>query len=267
MRVATAPLLRPIARAAQKPDRFRVLTVSANRVALFEGNEDALEVVPSTGLPASLEAALGSELTDPSLQYHSGGSGGAHPVYHGQGGAPRGRRNDLKRFHEYIARALEAEIANDPVPLVLAADVQHGARLEHALSCDVGLIDQRLDGNVDHLSTSALHAATWPLISSDGDRARQSLERARQGGAPLVTRPSELVAQAVMGRVARLWVPEDGCIPGRIDSTQGRAVEGWGDDDVIDSLAVEVLRRAGDVQVVVGAEFPADADCLAAALR
>lgn len=265
--VATTARLRPILRAAERPNHYRVLALSAKRVALFEGDEDGLEPVSVEALPASLEDALGGELTEPSLQHHSGQSSGAHPVYHGQGGAPRGRRVDLDRFHQRVARALESEIADDVVPLVLAGDAQHRTGLVRGLSRDVGLISEGLEGNADHRSMASLHAATWPLVARSGEGARQALERVREGGARLVTQLSEIVAQAVMGRIRRLWVPEAGCIPGRIDSTQGRAAEAWGDDDLIDGLVVEVLRRGGSVRVLDGTKFAANGEHLAAELR
>lgn len=265
--LATAARLREVARAAQRPERYRVLVLSANRVALFEGDEDTLEPVAASGLPVDLEDALGGQLTEPSLQFHSGGGGGTDPIYHGQGGARRGRRVDLERFHHRVARALEDEIGEDVVPLVLAADAQHRPSLEQALSRDVGLLATTLEGNADHLTPSALHAATWPLVAPHAGDARETLEQAREGRHAIVTHLSELVSQAVMGRIRRLWVPEAGHIPGRVDPMRGSAAEAWGDDDLIDGLVAQVLRRGGDVEVIAGAGFPEDRDCFAAELR
>lgn len=256
--VATGAHLRPIARAAGRPGRFRVLVLSANHVALHEGNETALVRVESGEVPASLEAALGSQVGDPSLQFHSGASGGERPVYHGQGGAPRERRVDLERFHRRVARALEAEVGADVVPLVLAADARHRPGLLHPLKRDVGLIEAQVEGDASHLSASELHAATWPLIAdSVAGAAHEALDQAREDRRRKTTSHiSEIVSNAVMGRVRRLWVPESGAIPGRIDTARGRAAPAWGDDDLIDGLMIATIRRGGSVHVLVGETFP-----------
>jgi hypothetical protein len=62
-------------------------------------------------------------------------------------------------------------------------------------------------------------------------------------------------------------VPERGCLPGRIDPARGRAAEAWGDDDLIESLVAEVLRRGGTVLVLAGTDFSANSEALAAELR
>lgn len=266
--VSKGAVLRPIVRAAQAgPQRYRVLVLSANQVALYEGDQNALSPVETKSLPKSLEDALGTELTESSLQYHSTDRHGGRPTFHGQGGASRERDVDLERFLRLVARGLEAEVGGAVIPLVLAADASHRPGLEQFLEQDVGLVPEQLEGNPEHLSLSALHDATWSLVSETAGDAQSSLRIARQGSKPLITQISELVENAVMGRIRRLWVPEHGSIPGRLDRASGRAVEAWGDDDLIESLVVEVLRRGGEVAVVTGHSFPDDADSLAAELR
>lgn len=258
-RVGRCAVVRPLVRALQRPGRFRVLLLSANRVALFEGGERSLEPMDAPKLPASLEDALGAELSEQALQLHSTASGGKHPTYHGQGGASGERKVDLERFHQRVARGLEETVGNDVVPLVLAADAQHHPGLSRALHRDVGLIERMLEGNAERLSPSALHERTWPLALASTQEEQKQLEARDGSGAP-VTRLSEIASNAAMGRIRRLWVPEGGEVPARLDEDRGAAVEAWGDDDLIESLAVQVLRRGGEVRVRLPRADAADED-------
>jgi hypothetical protein len=247
-RVGSCAVVRPLARALQRPDRYRVLLLSAKRVALYEGDARGLAPVEAPELPASLEDALGSQLSGQALQLHSSSSSGSRPIYHGQGGASRAREIDLERFHQRVARGLEASIGNDVVPLVLAADARHRPGLSRALHRDVGLLDTPLHGNAEHLSDAALHDRTWPLVVECVEAAGS--QPVPDASKPLVTRLSEIVSNAAMGRIRRLWVPEGGEVPARMDDDLGAAAPAWGDDDLIESLAVRVLRRGGTVRVL-----------------
>jgi hypothetical protein len=133
------------------------------------------------------------------------------------------------------------------MPLVLAADARHRPELEQALRRDVGLVPSQLEGNAEHLAVAALHAATWPLAAR-GAKPCETI-------APPVTRLSEIASNAVMGRIRRLWVPASGEIPGRLDQRRACAAPAWGDDDLIEGLAVQVLRRGGSVEVLDGERF------------
>jgi hypothetical protein len=250
VRVAESPVLRPMLRAARGPERYRVLVLTANRVRLYQGDQIGLERMQAKELPPSLQDALGDQLTERSLQFHSAGPRGRRPTYHGQGGAARGREIDLQRFYHRVARALEVILADDPVPLVLAADAEHRTGLESALHRDVGLLAKGLRGNPEHRTTASLHQACWPIVMDSLPDPREELERVGASGSELIDRLSTVVSQTVMGRVRRLWVPERGTIPACIDEGTGRAAVGWGDDDLVESLATHVIRRGGEVLVV-----------------
>jgi len=248
--VATTALLRPVASATQRPGRYRLLALSANAVALFTGDAEGLTRVEDAGLPSSLEDALGGDLSEQALQLHATSRGRGDAVFHGQGGADRGREVDLERFHRMVARALEAQISDDGVPLVLAGDVTHRPGLEAALRHEIGLLPKGVEGNPDHLSPAALHEAAWPIVRDAAVDARDALVRAREEGGEFVSRVDEVVSHAVMGRVRRLWVPGSGRIPGRVDPASATATSAWGDDDLIEALTAYVVRRGGDVLVL-----------------
>lgn len=70
-----------------------------------------------TGLPGSLEEALGAPVPGPGLQAHS--SGGA-TVSHGRGGPREGREQEVERFFRAVDRAVRPVLRDERAPLVLA---------------------------------------------------------------------------------------------------------------------------------------------------
>jgi hypothetical protein len=250
--------LRPLLTALQQATPYRVLAVSARRVALFEGGADGLAGTPRPGLPASLEDALGSETTEKQLRVRGTRTAGSAPAFYSHRSGKDERKLDLARFHEALARALAAELPDDGVPLVLAGTEEHqgGLRAQAKLPT---LLGEGVAGNSDHLSPHELHARAWPVVQRwlatrrEADGARW--ERARNAGKGLDLL-DDIGAAAAAGRVRRLWVDAARALPGRVDPHSGRVLEGAGDDDVLDALAELVLVRGGEVVPVAAASLP-----------
>jgi len=253
--VAEGPAMRPIVRAARQACRYRVLVLSDKRIELYEGESGRLGRVAEGRMPGSLEEALGAERTGSRLQLHSTGGAGGRPLYHGQGGAPDERKIDLERLHQRVARALEEQIGDDRRPLVLAAEARHRPALRDALRRDVGLLEEGVDGNPDALSVSELERRTWPVVLDQQTSAQVELDRARESGGFLISRIPDLVQYATMGRIARLWAPERGAIPGRLDPDTASTAPSRLDDDLIDALIVHVVRKGGEVLVLEDEEL------------
>jgi hypothetical protein len=269
--VGTSLVLRPLVRAASRQCRYRVLALSAKRVALFEGDATGLAERAAEGLPASLEDALGPEFEKERLQFHSTGSHGGQPVYHGRGGADRERGLDQERFQHVVARTLVRLLGGDDVPLVLAADQVHQAAMAKELGGVLRLAPEGVVGNPDHLSAHALHERAWPsveaMLRAEHEAGQTEFERARNRGKAAIGFDDTLAA-AVASRVRRLWLPLTTRLPGRIDRAALRPAAPWGDEDLGDELTALVLAHGGDVRVVEpGAEAPPSPDGFAAELR
>jgi hypothetical protein len=263
--------LRPLVRAASRQRRYRVLALSAKRVALFEGDATGLAERAAEGVPTSLEDALGPEFEGEGLQFHSSGAHGGRPVYHGQGGADRERGLDQERFQRVVGRSLVRLLAGDDVPLVLAADQVHQAAMAKELGGALRLAPEGVVGNADHLSAHELHGRAWPsveaLLRAEHDAARGEFERARNRGKAAIGFDDTLGA-AVAGRVRRLWVPLAARMAGCIDRTTLRPAPPWGDEDLGDELSALALEHGGDVVVVEpGAQSPPSPDGFAAERR
>src|SRR5690606_9802843 len=112
------------------------------------------------GVPASLTDALGEELTE--VQFRVRGPVAAGSM-HGSGREER--KVDLVRFHEALARTLAAALADDALPIVLAATEEHQGGLR-AIAKLPGLLDEGVHGNFDHASPAELAARCAPVVEA-----------------------------------------------------------------------------------------------------
>jgi len=244
--------LRPLLDAIHHNQRHYVLALSANRVALFQGDASGLEAISAQGVPASLEDALGSELTANELRVRGTQAGGGAPVFFSHDGARDERKLDLERFHHRIARAIEAALAGCDEPIVLVATQAHHSGLRAALRTP-RLLAEGVQISPDHLSPAELHARSWPVVeralAAEEATLAGEYERAMNRGKGL-HRIDDVAAAAAAGRVRRLWVKPAERMPGAVDLATGALVGGRERDDVLDGLVTLVLRHGGDVIAV-----------------
>ena len=244
--------LRPLLREAARDQRYRLLALSVNRVALYDGSARGLRPSGGKGLPESMAAAL--DLAPDPVTLRPRGETLSHDR---AGGAAR-REEDLRHFLRAVAKALEG-LADPAVPLVLAAVASEQGDFR-AIAKLPGLIPVGVVCNPDYLSPEDLHARAWPLVEAAADREEASagaaFERARNRGKGLDLL-DDVVAAATAGRVRRLWLEARKRVPGGIDATTGRIVTaGSPDEDVLEALASIVLARSGEVIVAEPSRMP-----------
>ncbi len=249
--------LRPLLSAWHTQVRYRVLCVSINRVACFEGGRAGLSPRDLPGVPASLPDALGDELTEKQVRMRGTTRGGNSPAYYSHGSARDERKLDLARFHEVLARCLPSSLADPALPIVLAATDEHqgGLRNDGRLP---GLVDEPLMGNFDHAGPAELAERAWAILERWLVRRREDAlsgwERARNRG-KTVDLLDDVAAAALAGRIQRLWVDATRSLPGSLDPATGR-VQTDGSDDLLDVLTEVVLRHGGDVQPIEAERLP-----------
>jgi hypothetical protein len=259
--VGDAFLLRAVLRGLHGDRRYHLLALSSKRVVLYQGDARGLVEAPRDGLPASLEDALGSEVTEKQLRLRVGGRGGPPPGYaaHGGDSAREEHKLDVERFHHAVAVALEELLRGDDAPLVLAADAPHISALRAALRVPA-LLPEGVTGNPDHSGAAELHARAWPLVerallARDAELA-EAFERARNRG-KTVDVLDDVASAALGGRVRRLFLAQDARVPGGVDATNGRVVQEPGaETDALEELVEIVLRHRGDVHVVEAGRMP-----------
>lgn len=257
--------LKPLLRILQSADRFQVLGINRHGIRLFEGNRDGLaEIEPAPEVPRTIEAALGSELTDPHHEVATYGSGPVGPaMVHGHGGRKDQVDKDAERWFRAVDRAVfEHHSRPTALPLVLAALPEHHA-LFREVSRNPQLLERAVDTHPDDLDAGELARRSWravePLYTDRLDALVEEFGGARAHG--LGTDDLSLAAAASLdGRVETLLVDADRRIPGRIDADT-RAVELSDEpaaavDDLLDDLGEQVLRTGGRVVVVPGKRMP-----------
>jgi hypothetical protein len=248
--IGRAYRLRPLLGALARNVRYRVLALSADRVALFDGDARGLARITAPDVPKSLEDALGSEVTEEHLQFHEGDASN-RLTFHGHGGAKDERSRDLERFHRAVAAPLRSLWHERDVPVVLVADRTHHGRF-HELAKLAGLLPEGVNGNPDRLDADELHARAYPLVeeraSAREDEAFEHAKAALAHGAA-TDRLERAAEAAVSGRLARAWIDPHASVAGHIDRATGAIERARGDEDALDELAASVVAHGGDVRL------------------
>lgn len=244
--------LRPLLREIGRDHRYRLLALSVNRVALYEGSARGLHPAAAPSLPANMATALDLAPQPVTLRSRT------ETLSRDRAGGTAEREEDLRHFHRVVAKALEG-LPNPELPLVLAAGTTQQGEFR-ALVRIPGLIPEGLVCTPDHLSPTDLHAQAWPLIGAARAReeheAAVTYERARNTGKGL-DHLDDVVAAALAGRVRRLWLDAEKRVPGKIDAGSSRVVpSGDPDADVLEALASIVLGKGGDVIVAEPPRMP-----------
>lgn len=267
--VADSFHIKPLLRATQATDRYQILGLNRHEVKLYEGNRDAVdEVQLAEGVPATIELALGSELSEPHLTVasYSGSGGKTHGVpamHHGHGQKNDEVEVDNDRFFRAIDRAiLEHHSRPSGLPLILAALPEHHA-LFHKVSHNPFLVDEGIKFDPRSISIEQLRTEAWGVmephyrkrIADIVDNFEQSQSR-QLAASDLM----DIAQSMIAGRVGTLLVEADRQIPGKINSASG-AIE-FNDiadpdvDDLLDDLAEITLKMGGEVMVIPTEHMP-----------
>lgn len=260
--VANSFHTKPMLRILQSADRYHILSLNRHEAKLYEGNRDALDLIPLDGVPHTITEALGDKLTEPHTAVRSFGGAGQGAIHHGHGQRKDEVDLDTERFFRTIDRAiLERYSKPSGLPLILAALPEHHT-LFRSLSHNPALMPEGIAINPEALDLQQLRAAAWDVMSPRYLERLARLIDVFQGARTrsLATDAIDEIARAtVAGRVDTLLVEADRIIPGGIDST-GEILNGGPDevavDDVLDDLAEAVLRAKGDVVVVPAERMP-----------
>jgi hypothetical protein len=259
--VADSFHVKPLLRIMQSADRYQVLCLSQARVALYEGNRDALDEVELERVPRSLTEALGEELTEPHLTVASYNGAGGPAMHHGHGSRADEDEIDVLRYLRAVDRAVwEHHSGVSGLPLILAALPQYQPIFRH-VSHNLNLV--RIDANPDALSADRLREEAWRVfeprhlahVTGLVDRYRAAA--VRQAGSDDVL---EVSKAATCGRVQALLVDADFHLGGKVDRATRRVEYGKLSDpecdDVLDDVAERVLRTGGRVYALPGAQMP-----------
>jgi Bacterial archaeo-eukaryotic release factor family 3 len=256
----------PLRRYLQSGGRYLLLGLSLDKIRLLEGTRESLdEITPAAGVPRTIGAALGTELSEPHLTTSSyGGVGGGHmAMHHGHGGKKDEADKDAERFFRAIDSAvLEHHSRPSGLPLILAALPEHHA-LFRKISHNPYLLPVGLQIHPDAIPIDELRERAWQVVEpqyaarlaelADEFKSAQSHG---QGSDDLAA-----VAEAASaGRVATLIIEADRHMPGRLDTVTGRIervdLAHPQVDDLLDDLCALVELKGGEVAILPAPLMP-----------
>ena len=262
--VAESFHVKPLVRIVQTTDAYQVLVLDREKIALYEGNRDVLDPVElAPDVPRTIEAALGEQLSEPYTKVGTHRAGPGTPTRHGHGSRKDEVKKDAERFFRVVDKAvLEHHSRPSGLPLVLAALPEHQG-LFRQLSRNSQLVEKGVVMNASALAPDELRRAAWTVMESFHHEKTRALAEEFAEALPKrlgSDRLSEVGTAAVNGRIATLLVDAEQHIGGRLNPESGLVekaeLNSPDTDDVLDDIAVSVLRNKGQVNVVPAAQMP-----------
>lgn len=244
--------LKPLLRLFSQDQQFYVLALSQNAVRLLAADPHSVSEIDLEDTPTSLEDALGHQLSEQQLQFHSGDAG-ADPVYHAQGSGQDDIKPEISKFFSLVDKAVTSRIGAERRPLVLAG-VEYVLALYRGVTDYQPVLDKSISGNHDHTSAEELRASAWEIAASYFQTAvEQTVERYRALAADgrASAQLEDIVAAAVDGRIDTLLVARGERRWGRYDPGDRRIErheeQSPASEDLLDLAAVNTYMQSGQV--------------------
>lgn len=269
--VANSFHLKPLLRILQTMERYHVLTLTKERIALFVGDRDGLSPVElHPDVPATLEAALGAHETHRETTIAS--SGGVERM-HGHRTAAEDHELDTERFFRAVDRAIEHHYsAKDGLPIILAG-LSDQLSMFQRIRKNPNVLLEGVSVHPGAISVADLTERSWKLMKPYVDASMKQQVDAYHAAAAHgkgLSVPQDVAVAAVEGRVETLFVESGRILPGIVDASTGTITFDSNDetdvDDILDDVAEIVLRAKGRVLVLDAEHMPAGTG-LAAILR
>ncbi len=265
--------LKPLLHELHTKQSFFVLGLTRGHALLHVGDADGLQPVDVPGMPASLDDAIQYDDRERILLSHSSsrrGMGGVVAAFHGQGARGDHLSEDVMRYLRMVDGSLKGVVGDDEA-MVLAGSRDMVAAYR-SMSSQGMLPAQDIFGNSEVMASTELHARALEIVaataSRDADDAAKFLELHGTGKASNV--PTTVFTATRHGRVATLFVAADTQSWGRFDpdaeAPELHAERVAGDEDLLDTAAVEAWSTGATVHVVAGQEVPGGGE-LAAIVR
>lgn len=267
--------LKPLLPMLSGDGRFYVLALSQKHARLLEATRHSVREVDLGDLPTSLNDALGYEVEETHIQYHTGTRthGGARgPVYHGQGGGEDDVKLEIRKFFNLLDSGIGTVIADKGAPMVLAG-VESLFPMYREVSDYPHLIEGGVAGNPDEVTNEELHQRAWPVVEPVFTRAQEEAREQFQnlvGTGRASTQFDEVVRAAHDGRIDTLFAALGTRRWGAFDREQ-RTVEmaednGPGTEDLVDLAAIQTVLQGGAVFAVESEDVP-EGEAVAAVFR
>jgi hypothetical protein len=259
--------VKPLIRFLGANRRYFVLALSQNAASLYQGSPYGAGTIELGSLPDGLKAALGVPEHDRALGGHGGPSS---VIFHGRGPGKEDTKESLLKYFRAIDRGLREFLHEERAPLLLAA-VRYYHPIYREANTYPHLLPEGLDGNYERVNAAEIHAEAWPLVSRAFERQTEDwIARYRAlAGTGLATDGLDEIARAALGgRVRCLLAAEGESLRGALDRATGAVTHhpkqiGSDDDDVLDDICEEALKRGAEVFVIPRASMPTESSIAA----
>jgi hypothetical protein len=259
--VADSFHVKPLIRFLHANARYFVLSVSQNSVSLYEGSPFGVGTVDLATLPQSLREAIVVPERNRAVTQHGGGTGGVS--FHGRGPGKEETKDSLLKYFRAIDKGLREFLRDERAPLLLAS-VKYYHPIYREANTYPHLLSEMLEGNYEHANGDKIHAEAWPLVSAGFERQTvEWVERYRAlAGSGLASDDMDAIAMATLsGRVRAVLAADGESVFGKLDRRTGAITYhdkqlGADDDDLVDDLCEECLKRGAEVYVVPRADMP-----------
>ena len=264
--------IRPLLPLLSGDGRYYILALSQNKVRLLQGTHHSVNEVPLADVPKNLAETLRDDDSWKELQMHSGLSGGQGTFSSVTHGSEVDSKENIKRYFRRIDKGLHELLKDERAPLMLA-----GVDYLHPIYKEVNtyphLVEDGIGGNPEHLSAEELHAQAWRVVKPYFQKAQQeAVDRYKEFASSerASNRVKKIISAAYHGRIELLFVVPDfqqwGTFDPSTDELHLHKKGKTGDEDLLESAAIQTLLNGGTVYVVEAEKMP-DTDPLAAVFR
>ncbi|MBL1173634.1 hypothetical protein [Pantanalinema sp. GBBB05] len=272
--------LKPLLPLLTGDGEFYILALSQKQVRVFQGSRYSVEELEVAGLPQSMDEALQYDETaqDGQFRISTSKGGTANPMpqagsFHGQGSPDRDDiKQDILQYFHLIDRALHEMLRNKTAPLVLAG-VEYLMPIYREANTYQHLVESGITENPEILKPEELQAQAWSIVEPYFLQTQQQAiahYHELTGTGKTSTDLKEAISGAYYGRVEQLFVPvglqEWGNFDPQANELSIHPDAEPGDEDLLNSAAIQTLLNGGEVYAVEPDQVP-DQALLAAVFR
>lgn len=245
--------------------QFFVLALSEKMVKMYECSKYSYSEVELENVPENIEEALGHEVSNTTLQFHSGvgqGRRDASPIYHGQGSMKDQEKDRLFRYFKALDKSLHKILNNRKRPLILAA-VDYYLPLFKEASSYKNISDKSVEGNPEECKKDELHKKAWTIIEPYfKNQGKEVISKYKElnGLNQASNNLKDIILAAFEGRLDKLIISPTLQVWGKFNAQTGEAEihrkREPTDEDLLDIAAIYTLKNNGVVYAIDHREIP-----------
>lgn len=272
--------LKPLLPLLTNDGLFYILSLSQDEIKLLECTRYDAKEIELKDIPKNMDEALMYDETAKEGQFRINTSKGGTDnsfqrsgSYHGQGSPDRDNiKVDLLQFFHIVDRGIHKNLHGKNAPLVLTG-VEYLFPIYREANTYPHLVEEGITGNTKISTPEELQSEAWKIVEPIFSQAQQEAltyyqeSAAAQRGS---TDIKETVPAAYYGRIEQLFVAvgvhQWGNFDPQSNIIQLHSEPETGDEDLLDSAAVQTILNGGTVYAVEPEQVP-DRASLAAVFR